>query len=290
MNDEVERHYASRSLFDSVMAAVDALPATGQLKPEDLAALDQFHAGGLAASRLLATLAGLAPGQRVIDVGCGVGGPARFLAEAFGCLVTGIDLTAEYCRIAEALTRRVGLDDKVSFQPANALDLPFADGSFDAAWTQHVAMNIEDRVRFYGEIGRVLKPGGRLAILDIVKGDGGPIIYPAPWASTPEISHVTTAAETRAALAEAGFTELSWVDLTGTALAWISEQRRARDAGAPPPPPQPASRIMQSVGSTALYGCQRVRVVIVLLLPWRAAILALNTAPRIAPKVWRQRE
>lgn len=230
MNDKVERHYASRSLLDSVLAAVDgALPEGGQLKPADLAALDQFHAGGLDASRMLATLAGLAPGQRVLDIGCGIGGPARFLAETFGCAVVGIDLTAEYCRIAEALTQRVGLADKVSFRPADALDLPFEGSSFDAVWTQHVAMNIADRPRLYGEIRRVLRPGGKLALYDAVAGSGDPL-FPVPWARDASTSFLLSPEALRTVLEQSGFTIVAWRDVTPEASRWFA----ARTGGPPP--------------------------------------------------------
>ncbi|SKA33669.1 Ubiquinone/menaquinone biosynthesis C-methylase UbiE [Enhydrobacter aerosaccus] len=225
MNDKVERHYASRSLVDSVLAAVDeALPS--QPKPTDLAPLDQFHAGGLEASRMLATLAGLAPGQRVLDVGCGIGGPARFLAETFGCSVVGIDLTAEYCRLAEALTQRVGLADKVSFRPADALDLPFDAASFDAVWTQHVAMNIADRPRLYREIHRVLRPGGKLALYDAVAGSGDPL-FPVPWARDASTSFLLTPEALRTVLEQSGFAIVAWRDVTPEASRWFAARAGA---------------------------------------------------------------
>jgi len=230
-------HYGTDPLLTNVDNALkQAGLGEGPVDWQALAPLDQFHTGGLAATKALAEALGIEQGSTLLDVGSGLGGSARFLAATYGCQVTGIDLSQPFVDVATMLSKRACMPEHTMFLQADALDLPFLDATFDDDWTQHVAMNIEDRVRFYGEIGRVLKPGGRLAILDIIKGDGGPIIFPAPWASTPEISHVITAEEMRAALATAGFTELSWVDLTGTALAWIGEQRRARDADAPPPP------------------------------------------------------
>ena len=226
---KVESHYASRSLVDAVLAAVDAagLAQTG-LKSSDLAPLDQFHARGLAATRELAALAGIDATCRVLDVGCGIGGPARHLAEAFGCSVVGIDLTAEYCRLATALSARTGVADKVSFQTANALDLPFTDASFDVAWTQHVAMNIADRPKFYGEMHRVLKPGGRIAFYDAVAIRGQEPVFPVPWARDASTSFLWEADATRALLEKTGFRIRTWRDVT--------EEGRLFFAARPSPP------------------------------------------------------
>jgi ubiquinone/menaquinone biosynthesis C-methylase UbiE len=227
MDDHVERHYAARSLLDNVMATLEATaPAGGKLKAADLAPLDQFHAGGMEATRQLATLAGLEAGQRVLDVGSGTGGPARFLAEACGCSVVGVDLTAEYCRIAEALTERVGLGDKVSFRTANALDLPFDDGCFDVVWTQHVAMNIADRPGLYREIHRVLRPGGKLALYDAVAGTGEPL-FPVPWARDASTSFLLSPDAVRAVLEQSGFTLVEWHDATSDAKRWFAARTGA---------------------------------------------------------------
>jgi SAM-dependent methyltransferase len=226
MSDEVERHYAAPSRIDSLLANLDAMAPAGELKIADLAPLDQFHAGGLEATRQLATLAGLSAGQQVLDVGSGVGGPARFLAETYGCSVTGIDLAADYCRLAEVLTARVGLQGKATFRPANALDLPFADGTFDAVWTQHAAMNIADRPGLYCEMHRVLRPGGVVALYDAVAGNGVPL-FPVPWARDSSTSFLLAPDDLRDVLQQAGFTVIAWRDVSEDAKRWFANRPRS---------------------------------------------------------------
>jgi SAM-dependent methyltransferase len=216
----------------------DALHRAGLDAPNlswsDLAPLDQFHVRGLAATKELAAALPLAPGSHVLDVGSGLGGPARFLAAATGCRVTGVDLSAAFVEVATMLAERAGLADRVAYREADALALPFPEASFDHAWTQHVAMNIANRARLYGEIHRVLKPGGRLAIYDVVKGEGGDLIFPVPWARVPEISFLVTPDAMRAALTAAGFSELSFEDKTEPGLAWYAEQQARAAAGGRP--------------------------------------------------------
>src|SRR5690242_8895787 len=172
MNDDLDRvrnHYRATGLTERLKAALAVFgPDEQQLMPEQLAALDQFHTRGLAATAELAKLAGIAAGMSVLDVGSGLGGPARFLAATYGCRVTGVDLSEPFIEAAAYLTERTGLSALVSFETASALELPFDDGRFDVALLQHVAMNIPDRARLYREIRRVLRPGGRFATFDVV--------------------------------------------------------------------------------------------------------------------------
>ena len=231
--DDVRDHYRATGLTERLKAALAALgPEDQRLTPRQLDALDQFHTRGLAATAELAKLAGITADTSVLDVGSGVGGPARFLAATYGCRVTGVDLSEPFVDAARYLTERTGQSGQVSFKTASALELPFDDGRFDVVLLQHVAMNISDRAGLYREIRRVLKSGGRFASYDVVLSSGEPH-YPVPWARTPATSFLLTAAATREAIEPAGFHSLAWQDDTETAKAWIAQLR----ASGPPPSP-----------------------------------------------------
>lgn len=184
---DVARQYTAASLLDRIDAALELAGLdAGRLAWRDLAPLDHFHSGGFAASTELAHALSPEDGAHVLDVGSGVGGPARLLAATYRCRVTGIDLTSDAVAAATALSARTGLGERTRFLAADAVALPFPDATFDHAWSQHAAMNIADRARLSAELRRVLKSGGRLALHDVAAGDGGPLLFPVPWAATPE--------------------------------------------------------------------------------------------------------
>lgn len=227
----VVRHYAATSLTTQIgdaLSRADLADGGSLINWKDLAPLDEFHVRGLAATAELAAELRIAPGATILDVGSGLGGPSRFLAATYGARVTGVDLNPPFVEAASMLSARTGLTDRTTFTVANALDLPFDDASFDHAWTQHVAMNIRDRDRLYGEIFRVLRPGGLLAIYDVISGDGGPLIFPVPWARGPEISFLLAADAMRETLVRTGFEVVSWADTTAIANEWIAKQQDAR--------------------------------------------------------------
>lgn len=230
--DRVRSHYGTLSLIDRLKAALAVFgPEDQPLRPEQLAPLDQFHTLGLKATGDLAERVELAAGDIVLDVGSGLGGPARFIAATYGCRVTGVDLSAPFTEAARYLSQRTG-QGGIRFETASALDLPFEAGAFDVVLLQHVAMNIDDRAGLYREIRRVLPGGGRFATFDVVRAAGEPI-YPVPWARTPDASFLLTAEATRAAVEAAGFTTKMCRDDTDAAKTWFAKMR---EAGPPPGP------------------------------------------------------
>jgi SAM-dependent methyltransferase len=236
LNDSIKQHYGRLHLGEMILGALEnAGKDINRLKPEDLAPVDEFHIRGREATLELATAANLGSKTCVLDVGSGVGGPSRCIARHFGCPVTGIDLTDEYCRVAEMLAERVGLSDLVTYLQGDALDLRFPDDEFDVVWTQHTAMNVAEKLRFYQEMFRVLKHGGALAIYDILTGPTSSVHFPVPWARSQETSFLVTPEELRRLLENSGFTIVSWQDTTSLARAWLSSlAKRVREGGASP--------------------------------------------------------
>jgi sarcosine/dimethylglycine N-methyltransferase len=231
--DGVRDHYHVPDLTERLKTALVALTSDERLlTPQQLAPLDQFHTRGLVATAELARLAGITTDMSVLDVGSGIGGPARFLAASYGCRVSGIDLSETFVDAARYLTGRTGQSGQVSFESGSALELPLDDGDFDAALLLHVAMNISDRARLYREIRRVLTPGGKFATFDVVLSSGDPH-YPVPWAHTPTTSFLLSATATRDAIEAAGFNTLAWRDDSEAAKAWVTQQR----ASGPSPSP-----------------------------------------------------
>jgi ubiquinone/menaquinone biosynthesis C-methylase UbiE len=147
----------------------------------------------------------LSPGLRLLDVGSGLGGPARYFGAEHACRVTGVDLTKEYVEVAFSLTRHLKLESAVDFRQASALQMPFDAATFDRATMIHVGMNIADKPALFREVRRVLKPGALFTIFDLVRTAPGPLSFPLPWATTEDTSFVATAAEYRDALQTAGF-------------------------------------------------------------------------------------
>ncbi|MBU6951246.1 methyltransferase domain-containing protein [Hahella sp. HN01] len=235
VNEAIESHYARQDVGSLILAALEgAGKDLHRLTLEDLAPMDAFHLRGRAATRELAEIVSLDASRRVLDVGCGIGGTSRYLAREYGCRVTGIDLTEEYCRAAAMLSARVGLEALTEFRQGDAAHLPFEDESFDIVWTEHAAMNIPDKSRLYHEIHRVLRPGGSLAIHDVLAGPTSPVLYPTPWARTSDTSFLIGPGTLRNLLESADFTISVWVDVTEAARSWFAAQlEKIRKNGLP---------------------------------------------------------
>ena len=231
----IERNYGRSGLIERTLAALNAAGLNPDALTRDvLQPLDEFHTRGRAATRELAVLAGLTPGTHVLDVGCGIGGPARTVGAEFGCRVTGLDLTAEYCQLAELLTTSTGLSDRVTIRHGSALEIPFGDGAFDAAWMQHVSMNIEDKERLFREIRRVLHSGAVLALHEVYAGPVAPRQYPVPWAADAEIDFLVTQENARRTIAAAGLREIEWMDVTEKSREWFRNMLAVRRSGSQP--------------------------------------------------------
>lgn len=237
MTEQVAKHYGKGGLLDRILGALTkAGKNIDHLTIDDLAPVDEFHSRRRLATKELAALLAPSPAEHVIDIGSGLGGPSRYLAKTYGCRVSGVDLTPEFVEAATALTSRVGLTDLINFRVGSALDLPFPDARFGCAWSQNVAMNIADRPRYYAEMHRVLRPGGRVATQDVAIGNGDALDFPVMWADKPDISFLRTPEDTRAMLEAAGFRVVHWIDNTDVALA-EAEAERSRVTASPVAPP-----------------------------------------------------
>ena len=233
---DVSGHYTSGEL----LARLEARLRDDGVDPahptfEALAPYDHFHGRGLEATEDMANLLEISGTDRILDVGSGLGGPARYFARCFGCRVSGIDLTAEFCDIARHLTSLLGLEERVFIEQCDALAMPFADATFDGAYSMNVSMNIADKRALYREIHRMLKPGAWLGLSEVVQGPGGPPDYPTPWARTASSSFLATRAETRANLAASGFTIESLRETTEASFAYAARSRAVVEAGGKPP-------------------------------------------------------
>ena len=234
--DTIKNHYGSDGLGERVLAALEeAGHDPRDLTPEILAPMDHLHGGGVETTKTQAAKLDFLPEMHVLDVGCGIGGPARYLAKTFGCHVTGIDLTEEFVQVARMLTERCGLSDKTEFHQGNALELRFEDDSFDVVWCQNVTMNVENKVGLLAQVRRVLRPGGIFTYTEYVRGDGGEPVYPVPWADDPSYSFIMTPEEMRKMVEESGFRVLDWTDFTATNLEWAREGSERARAGPPNP-------------------------------------------------------
>lgn len=235
--DDISHHYTHGSLIAAIRSGIGSLGKTiNSITVDDLAPIDEFHIGGRQATEDFLGQLDLSPEQHVLDVGCGLGGAARFTASRYGCRVAGIDLTPEYVETATVLCGWVGLDSRISLHQGSALAMPFADRVFDRAYMLHVGMNIEDKAKLCSEVSRVLRLNSLFGIYDVMRTGDGELRYPVPWATTAASSAVAKPSEYRDALEAAGFTVIAERNRRDFALAFF-DQLRAKSAtvGGPPP-------------------------------------------------------
>ncbi len=239
---QIEAHWSKGGLADAILAALKAAGFDpDNLTPEDLVPLEHLHGRGADATRELLDILAPGPETHLLDIGSGIGGPARMAAYAYGARVTGIDLTQEFCEVAAMLNERTGLSDRVTIRQASALDLPFEEESFDGAYSQNVSMNIEDKDAFYAEAFRVVRPGGLFVAAEYTEGPGGPPVFPVPWALVPDNSHLLKPDALRRAIEAAGF---EIVDFHDQSVAMIESYQLARVKLAAEGPPVLSPRVL----------------------------------------------
>jgi SAM-dependent methyltransferase len=234
-NAAIRGHYG----ISGMLARIEAALAAGGTDPRhpsyrDLLLFDQLHEGGSTATREHARRIGIGAGTYLLDLGCGIGGASRLLAAEFGCRVTGIDLTSEFVAVARELTARCGLADRIDYRAADALDLPFAEATFDHVWSQFVTMNIADKAGLAREVHRVLRPGGRFSCAELNLGPHGEPIFPLPWAADPSYSFLVAPNAMRDALLGAGLRIVEAIDLSAASIAYVEEMSRRLRAGEQP--------------------------------------------------------
>jgi SAM-dependent methyltransferase len=227
----IARQYGSPHLADKLLASLqNEGKNVERLARDDLKTFEEFHLRGRRATRELAHLAGIGAHMQVLDLGCGVGGPARSLAAEFGCQVVGLDLSFEYCRATAVLSARLGMGKQIKVVHGNALQLPFQGAAFHLVWSQHTLMNVPAKVSLFEEVQRVLRPGGRLAFYEVLVGSGAALDFPLPWADSWKLSFLPDAEGMLHDLAACGFSIESWQDVTDEVLEW-GKRAMATDPG-----------------------------------------------------------
>lgn len=262
---QVSAHYGAFGQRAPILAALQKRgidPA--KVTPDDLAPFDQFHTGGPPATREMAAALNPAAHHHVLDVGSGLGGPARMLAKIAGCRVTGIDLAPHFVENAIYFTEMTHQSGQVEFRQGSATDMPFDDASFDGAWHLHMCMNVPDKVGMYAEIFRVLKPGALFVLHDPFRGAVGEVTYPVPWAETSATSFLWTPAELHAGLTAAGFKILSEHDTAAEGLAWYAALDAARKGPPSDKPPTPLEIMQKNHRANLTAGAVKILSVVAL--------------------------
>ena len=237
LEQTVSEHYSNKGLLDKIYKGLEKLGIDkNQLTQSDLSSFDEFHIGGSEGTLMLAEKLTMNASSSVLDIGCGIGGPARFLSREFGCKVSGIDLTADFVNTGNSLTNQVGLSDKVKLIEASALNIPFADNSFDVSYMIHVEMNIADKDVLFSEAFRVTKPGGVFGIYDVMLIGNCELQYPLPWAVEEDGNAIASATDYLSALIKAGFSLKHEDDKTDFANGFFEKISVSMGSSKGPPP------------------------------------------------------
>lgn len=229
-------HWARGDVYALIVGALEKMSKPlDAVTLEDLAPVDHLHARGFPATVALADRLPIQAGQHILDIGCGLGGPARYLAKRFDCRVTGLDLTPPFVDAGRRLTTLVRMDDRVTIEQGDGERLPYPDAAFDGAVSQHVTMNVADRPRFFAQAHRVLRPGAFFALTEHGLGPNGEPHYPMPWSEDGRGAYLVTPAQTRALLEAAGFEDIAIEDTGAEYLAGYKAQLEQAAKGVLPP-------------------------------------------------------
>lgn len=224
-NPRISDHWGTGDVFGRIVAAMNTVGLSPEtVTVEQLAPVDHFHARGFAATVELAEALPIKAGDHLVDIGCGIGGPARYLSKRFGCSVSGLDITEPFVEAANKLTALVGMQDRVAVVSGDGQHLPYADNLFDGGYTQHVTMNVADRARFFAEAFRVLRPGAYFALTEHGLGEKGDPYHPLPWSDDGSGAYLVTPAETVGFLKGAGFVDIA---VTDTGPKYLEGYKRA---------------------------------------------------------------
>ncbi len=239
MPDEnlVANHYTHGALLSAIHNAIGKLgKTTTNVTIDELSSVDEFHVGGRVATRHFLDQLEIETGHHILDVGCGIGGASRFAACTYGCRVTGVDLTQEYVQTGRTLCEWLNLHERITLEVSNATSLPVSEQVFDRAFMLHVGMNITDKQALATELYRVLKPGAKVGIYDVMRMSDGDITFPVPWAADADGSALSTSDDYKAALHSAGFSVLSERNRREFAIDFFAQMKAKMMKSSGPPP------------------------------------------------------